>query len=148
MDAFHDTLHLGVRPRRLADAQRAVEDELARRSWPVMVVRDAHLLRTEALQYVYGLWSLFQDRERRMPVVLVGPERLRSVLRWPSLASLESCIFIWYRLAPPSEGARPRRPGLVRTAPRPCSDQFNRESVAARHLPAQHVTSQRRPHRG
>ncbi|MEV4233485.1 IS630 family transposase, partial [Streptomyces bobili] len=73
-----------------ADAQRAVGDELARRSWPVVVVRDAHLLRTEALQYVYGLWSLFQERERRMPVVLVGPERIRSVLRQPSLASLES----------------------------------------------------------
>ncbi|WP_105975683.1 AAA family ATPase [Streptomyces geranii] len=100
LDAFHAALHLGVRPRRLAEAQRAVEDELARRSLPVVVVRDAHLLRTEALQYVYGLWSLFQDRERRMPVVLVGPEKIRSVLRWPSLASLESCIFIWHRLTP------------------------------------------------
>ena len=100
LDAFHAALHLGARPRRLADAQRAVEDELARRPWPVVVVRDAHLLRTEALQYVYGLWSLFQDRERRMPVVLVGPEQIRSVLRRPSLASLESCIFIWHRLTP------------------------------------------------
>ncbi|MEU9671126.1 IS630 family transposase [Streptomyces bobili] len=90
LDPFHAALHLGVRPRRLADAQRAVGDELARRSWPVVVVRDVHLLRTEALQYVYGLWSLFQERERRMPVVLVGPERIRSVLRQPSLASLES----------------------------------------------------------
>jgi type II secretory pathway predicted ATPase ExeA len=100
LDAFHDALHLGVRSRRLTDAQRAVEDELARRSWPVVVVRDAHLLRTEALQYVYALWSLFQERERRMPVVLVGPERIRSVLRRPSLASLESCVFIWHRLTP------------------------------------------------
>ncbi len=100
LDAFHEALYLGARPRRLADAQRAVEHELARRSWPVVVLRDAHLLRTEALLYVYGLWSLFQERERRMPVVLVGPERIRSVLRRPSLASLESCIFIWHRLAP------------------------------------------------
>ncbi|MFF2217464.1 AAA family ATPase [Streptomyces antibioticus] len=80
LDAFHTALHLGVRPRRLADAQRDVENELARRSWPVVVVRDAHLLRTEALQYVYGLWSLFQGRERGMPVVLVGSERIRAVL--------------------------------------------------------------------
>jgi type II secretory pathway predicted ATPase ExeA len=100
LDAFYTALHLGVRPRRLADAQLAVEDELARRSWPVVVVRDGHLLRTEALQYVYALWCLFQERERRMPVVLVGPERIRSVLRRPSLASLESCIFIWHRLTP------------------------------------------------
>ena len=100
LDAFYAALHLGVRPRRLADAQRAVENELARCSWPVVVVRDAHLLRTEALLYVYGLWSMFQERERRMPVVLVGPERIRSVLRRPSLASLESCIFIWHRLTP------------------------------------------------
>ncbi|MGW2124624.1 hypothetical protein [Streptomyces sp. NPDC001758] len=101
LDAFHEDLYLGARPRRLADAQRAVENELARRPWPVVVVvRDAHLLRTEALLYVYGLWSLFQDRERRMPVVLVGPERIRSVLRRPSLASLESCVFIWHRLTP------------------------------------------------
>ncbi|MFF4398411.1 hypothetical protein [Streptomyces sp. NPDC001480] len=80
------------------DAQRAVKGELARRSCPVVVVSGAHLLRTEALQYVYALWSLFQERERRMPVVLVGPERIRSVLCRPSLASLESCIFIWHRL--------------------------------------------------
>ncbi|MEU2518858.1 AAA family ATPase [Streptomyces pseudogriseolus] len=100
LDAFHAALHLGVRPRRLADAQRAVENELARCSWPVVVVRDAHLLKTEALLYVYGLWSLFQRSERRMPVVLVGPERIRSVLRRPSLASMESCVFIWHRLAP------------------------------------------------
>ncbi|WP_329537507.1 hypothetical protein OG568_54845 (plasmid) [Streptomyces sp. NBC_01450] len=66
----------------------------------MVVVRDAHLLRTEALQYVYALWSLFQERERRMPVVMVGPERIRSVLRRPSLASLESCVFIWHRLTP------------------------------------------------
>ncbi|MER5720355.1 hypothetical protein [Streptomyces sp. NPDC002132] len=46
LDAFHAALHLGVRPRRLADAQWAVENELARPSWPVVVVRDAHLLRT------------------------------------------------------------------------------------------------------
>jgi hypothetical protein len=59
---------------------------------------DAHPLRTEALQYVYGLWSLFQDHERRVPVVLVGPEPIRSVLRRPSLVSLENCIFIWHRL--------------------------------------------------
>lgn len=65
-----------------------------------MVVCDAHLLRTEALQYVYALWSLFQDCERRMPVVLVGPEQIRSVLRRPSLAGLESCVFIWHRLTP------------------------------------------------
>lgn len=38
----------------------------------MVVVRDAHLLRTEALQYVYALCSLFQEHERRMPVVLVG----------------------------------------------------------------------------
>ncbi|MEU6611581.1 AAA family ATPase [Streptomyces shenzhenensis] len=98
LDAFHAALYLGTRPRRMADAQQAVENELARRSWPVVVVRDAHLLRTEALQYIYALWSLFQERERQMPVVLVGPERIRSVLRRPSLASLESCIFIWHRL--------------------------------------------------
>ncbi|MEW2122015.1 AAA family ATPase [Streptomyces sp. NPDC005474] len=108
LDAFHAALHLGVRPRRLADAQQAVENELARRSWPVVVVRDAHLLRTEALLYVYGLWSLFQERERRMPVVLVGPERIRSVLRRPSLASLESCVFIWHRLTA-ADGNRLRR---------------------------------------
>ncbi|MEH0415946.1 AAA family ATPase [Streptomyces sp. B21-083] len=100
LEAFHAALHLGVRPRWLADAQQTVENELARRSWPVVVVRDAHLLRTEALLYVYGLWSLFQRSERRMPVVLVGPERIRSVLRRPSLASLESCVFIWHRLTP------------------------------------------------
>ncbi|MEV6963379.1 hypothetical protein AB0M97_30350 [Streptomyces sp. NPDC051207] len=41
-----------------------------------------------------------QERERRMPVVLVGPERIRSVLRRPSLASLESSVFIWHRLTP------------------------------------------------
>ncbi|MEU9647241.1 hypothetical protein, partial [Streptomyces sp. NPDC048188] len=98
LDAFHAALHLGVRPRRLADAQRAVESELARRSGPVVVVRDAHLLKTEALLYIYALWSWFQERERRMPVVLVGPERIRCVLRRPSLASLESCIFVWHRL--------------------------------------------------
>jgi type II secretory pathway predicted ATPase ExeA len=90
LDAFHAALHLGARPRRLADAQRAVENELARRSWPVAVVREAHLLRTEALQYVYGVWSLFQDRERQMPVVLVGPERIRSVLRRPYERSARS----------------------------------------------------------
>ncbi|MEU6230729.1 hypothetical protein [Streptomyces sp. NPDC047042] len=50
LDAFHAALRLGARPRRLADAQRAVENELARRSWPVVFVRDAHVLRTEALQ--------------------------------------------------------------------------------------------------
>lgn len=101
LDGFCTALHLDrVRPRRLADAQKAVEDELARRSWPVVVVRDAHLLRTEALQDLYALWSLFQERERRMPVVLVGPDRIRSVLRRPSLASLENCIFIWHRLTP------------------------------------------------
>ncbi|MFF0696170.1 hypothetical protein ACFYU4_26545 [Streptomyces tendae] len=65
-----------------------------------MVVRDAHLLWTEALQYVYALWSLFQEHERRMPVVLVGPEPIRSVLRRPSLASLGSCVFVWHRLTP------------------------------------------------
>ncbi|MFI1488036.1 hypothetical protein [Streptomyces sp. NPDC020747] len=32
LDAFHAALHLGVRPRRLADAQQAVENELAWRS--------------------------------------------------------------------------------------------------------------------
>ncbi|WAU78543.1 hypothetical protein O1Q96_01585 (plasmid) [Streptomyces sp. Qhu-G9] len=98
IDAFRAALHLGGRPRRLADAQRSAEDEIARRSWPVVVVRDAHPLRTEALQYLYGLWTLFQKRERRMPVVLVGPERRgRSVLSRPSLASLQSCIFSWHR---------------------------------------------------
>jgi type II secretory pathway predicted ATPase ExeA len=101
LDAFYTALHLdrvGARPRQLADAQRAVEDELARRTWPVVIVRDAHLLNTDALLYVYGLWSFFQEHECRMPVVLTGPDRLRAVLRRPSLASLESCIFIWHRL--------------------------------------------------
>ncbi|UPZ26391.1 hypothetical protein MUK60_00275 [Streptomyces sp. LRE541] len=50
MDAFRAALHLGGRPRRLADVQRSAEDEIARRSWPAVVVRDAHPLRTEALQ--------------------------------------------------------------------------------------------------
>jgi type II secretory pathway predicted ATPase ExeA len=101
LDAFYAALHLdhhGVRPRRLADAQQAVEAELARLSRPVVVVRDAHLLRTEALQYLYWLWTFFQEREQRLPVVLVGPERLRSVLSRPSLASLKSCVYIWHRL--------------------------------------------------
>ncbi|MFE7568512.1 hypothetical protein ACFU76_16380 [Streptomyces sp. NPDC057539] len=34
----------------------------------------------------------------RLPVVPVGPERIRSVLRRPSLAGLESGVFIWHRL--------------------------------------------------
>ncbi|MFF9049402.1 hypothetical protein [Streptomyces parvulus] len=98
LDAFHAALHLGVRPRLLADAQRVVENELARRSGPVVGVRDAHLLKTEACCTSTRCGSWFQERERRMPVALVGPERIRSVLRRPSLDSLESCIFVWYRL--------------------------------------------------
>lgn len=70
-----------------------------------MVVRDAHLLCTDALQYLYGLWALFQERERHMPVVLVGTDRIRTILRRPSLASLNSCIFLWHRLT--REAQRP-----------------------------------------
>lgn len=102
LNAFHAALHLGARPRRSSDAQQAAENELARRSWPVVVVRDAQLLRTEALQYFRALWSLFQEHERQMPFVLPGPERIRSVQRRPALASQQSCVFIWHRLTPPT----------------------------------------------
>ncbi|MEU6381681.1 ATP-binding protein [Streptomyces sp. NPDC046909] len=99
LDAFHDALHLGPRPRLRADAQQAVEDELARQARPVLVVHEAHQLRAEALEYLYWLWNHFQKRDIRLPVVLLGPERLTSVLSRPRLASLKSCIFIWQRLA-------------------------------------------------
>ncbi len=98
LDAFYAELALGARPRSLSDAQHAVDAELARRNAPVVVVRDAHRLTTDALIAVYGLWTHFQRHDPRMAVVLMGPERLRTVLQRPALASLHSCVYIWHRL--------------------------------------------------
>ncbi|MFF4277083.1 hypothetical protein [Streptomyces sp. NPDC001536] len=98
LDAFYAELNLGARPRFLSDAQLAVDAELARRTAPVVVVRDAHRLSTDALVAVYGLWTHFQRHEPRMTVVLLGPERLRTVLQRPALASLHNCVYIWHRL--------------------------------------------------
>ncbi|KOV59552.1 hypothetical protein [Streptomyces sp. MMG1121] len=68
-----------------------------RRPQAAVVVDDAHLLRTDALYHLYRLWDVFQVHEPRLPVILVGPERLHAVLDRPALASLRSCVCVWRR---------------------------------------------------
>ncbi|WP_158692940.1 ATP-binding protein [Streptomyces roseochromogenus] len=97
--SLHDRLLPSVpRPRQAAQMQDAIEEALVRRSWPAVVVHDAHLLRNDALYYLYRLWDSFQEHEQRLPVILVGPEQLHAVLDRPALASLKSCVYIWHRL--------------------------------------------------
>lgn len=103
LDAFYAALRLdrhGPRPRRRFEARQAIDDELARRSAPTVIVRDAHLLRTEALLCLASMWSCFQRREPRMAIVLLGTEQLRAVLQRPALAGLRTSIYIWQRLSP------------------------------------------------
>ncbi|MEU8976718.1 AAA family ATPase [Streptomyces monashensis] len=99
LTALYDKLTAAApRPRRAAQLQDEIEEELTRRPRPAVVVHSAHLLRHDALYYLYRLWDLFQELEPRLPVVLVGPERLETVLDRPALASLKSCVYVWHRL--------------------------------------------------
>ncbi|WP_406290612.1 hypothetical protein [Streptomyces sp. NBC_00209] len=88
-------LHLdhGPRPRSLADAEDSVIAELARAP-RLVVVLDAHALRTTALETLYGMWA--------HGLVLTGPRRkLERTLECPALASLQSCVFLRHQpLAP------------------------------------------------
>ncbi|GGW25097.1 ATP-binding protein [Streptomyces alanosinicus] len=87
-----------TRPRRAAHPQDAIEEELVRRPRPAIVVHDAHLLRNDALYYLYRLWDAFQEHQPRLPVILTGPEKLQAVLGRPQLASVKSCVYLWHRL--------------------------------------------------
>ncbi|MFJ5036051.1 AAA family ATPase [Streptomyces sp. NPDC088560] len=69
-------------------------EELARRPRPAVVVHNAHLLRNDALHYLYRLWDVFQEHEPRLPVILIGSEQLETVLDRPPLTSLKSCVYI------------------------------------------------------
>ncbi|GHE12059.1 AAA family ATPase [Streptomyces alanosinicus] len=97
--SLHDQLApTATRPRQAAQLQDTIEAELVRRPRPAVVVHDAHLLRSDALYYLYRLWDAFQEHEPRLPVILTGPEKLQAVLDRPQLASLKSCVYLWHRL--------------------------------------------------
>ncbi|MEU5423493.1 hypothetical protein, partial [Streptomyces sp. NPDC020667] len=113
------------RPRVLADTEDLIVAEL-RRSARLVIVPDAHQLRTPALELLYGLWA--NGVRDRFPLVLTGDDRLDAVLRRPALAGLlagrESHVLIRHHLpaaaavsasavpdatpgAAPAPGARP-----------------------------------------
>ncbi|MGW3932158.1 AAA family ATPase [Streptomyces microflavus] len=86
-----------LQPRRLADVEDQVEEELARRE-PVLVIHGADRMLTESLECLYSIWSRATSRRTRLSVVLTAGPRLNRILARPALASLNSCIFIRHRL--------------------------------------------------
>jgi type II secretory pathway predicted ATPase ExeA len=91
-----DSTGLGQGPRALADAEGLIAAEL-QRSTRLVIVPGAHMLRTLALQALYGLWA--HGVPNHFALVLAGDERLGRVLQRPGLASLNSCVFIRHRLS-------------------------------------------------
>ncbi|WP_414170974.1 DnaB-like helicase C-terminal domain-containing protein (plasmid) [Streptoverticillium reticulum] len=105
------------RPRVLADTEELIAAEL-RRTTRLVIVPDAHQLRTTALQLLYGLWA--HSVPDHFPLVLAGDDHLDAVLQRPSLASLKSCVFLRHRL-PTASSLLPApavaAPGLDAAAP-------------------------------
>ncbi|MEV4505488.1 DnaB-like helicase C-terminal domain-containing protein [Streptomyces klenkii] len=100
-----------LRPRILADAEELIAAEL-RRSARLVVVPDAHLLRTDALQLLYGMWA--HGAPNCFPVVLAGDDRLDRVLKRPALAGLATSVHIRHRL--PATGGLPSAPAPAPSA--------------------------------
>lgn len=97
-DALYEALELPEpRPRRQADAERAIADSLRSRPRTVVLER-AHELRTIALQVLYGLWA--HQVPDHFPLLLAGDDRLDTVLRRPALAGLHSYMLLWHSLPP------------------------------------------------
>ncbi|MFC7265716.1 hypothetical protein [Streptomyces lutosisoli] len=94
----------GARPRRLADVEDRIQAERQRRTRPVVVVHGAEALRTEALEWLYGIWNRATAPARFLPVMLRGPDILRTVLGRPRLGTFHSCVFIWHRLNSSADG--------------------------------------------
>ncbi|MFC5149029.1 DnaB-like helicase C-terminal domain-containing protein [Streptomyces aureoversilis] len=84
-----------TRPRVLADTEDLIAREL-RRSTRLVIVADAHQLRTTALQLLYALWA--HGVPDHFPLVLTGDDRLATLLRHPAVANLESCVRIRHRV--------------------------------------------------
>ncbi|MFI1259044.1 DnaB-like helicase C-terminal domain-containing protein [Streptomyces netropsis] len=104
-----------ARPRVLADAEELIAAEL-RRSARLVIVPDAHQLRTTALELLYGLWA--HGVPDRFPLVLAGDDRLEDILQRPALANLESHVFIRHRLTATSQEPLPAAvPGPETAAP-------------------------------
>ncbi|WP_328898583.1 hypothetical protein OHR86_00210 [Streptomyces sp. NBC_00441] len=94
VNALRTALHLdhGPQPRSLADAEDSIVAERARAP-RLVVVFDAHALRTTALVTLYGMWAHLVPS--RFGLVLTGPHRkLERTLERPALASLQSCVHL------------------------------------------------------
>ncbi|MFI6277953.1 hypothetical protein [Streptomyces sp. NPDC050988] len=87
----------GAAPWPVADVEERIEDELARRG-VVLVVHGSERMLTEALYWLYRVWSRTAPG-RRLTVVFTGSQGFDRVLARPALADLKSCIFIHHRLA-------------------------------------------------
>ncbi|SCF84435.1 hypothetical protein [Streptomyces sp. Ncost-T10-10d] len=92
--SLHPAIRAGTRPRprNLTDANKDIEDQLHRRAPVVLAVHDAHILRTQALQDVEGLWKDLHPPVRPA-IVLLGDTRLTTLLRRPALDGLNSLVY-------------------------------------------------------
>ncbi|WP_327222636.1 hypothetical protein OG301_38385 [Streptomyces platensis] len=84
------------RPGGLSATEDLIVAEL-HRAERLVVVPEAHKLRTCALETLYGLWA---HGVGRFPLILAGHERLEHSLSQPALTSLGTSVYIWHRLSP------------------------------------------------